>query len=296
MSLNMASTQVYKNQELEVTLDAGTDITGHGGNIFMHYVNPYGSSGSYTTAMTIVSAADGTALYTIPADTLSIEGVWGVNMYFLAEKTPGEVVYFYVKEVWESAKAGVITVDDVKNLLNITDTAKDGLIDMLIPMVQDRLIKITGNPFTVKEIDYTGAVTFDASGDTITASNSFEAQGFADGDEIALAGSYRNDGYYKVASVSSAVITLSDDFDVVDELSGANVVIRLVKWEPGVKPVVANMIKYDMDERPGLRGIGAERFGDYQVTFQSNITGGGGMGYPRQIINGLAPYMRVRFV
>jgi hypothetical protein len=48
--------------------------------------------------------------------------------------------------------AAVITTDEVKIFLQITDTSKDDLIDALIPIVQDNIIEYCNDDFTTNSV------------------------------------------------------------------------------------------------------------------------------------------------
>jgi hypothetical protein len=80
---------------------------------------------------------------------------------------------------------------------------------------------------------------------------------------------------------------------VASEISGASIVIGVVDWPRGIKPIVANMLRYDMDVRPVLKGVSSESIGDYSVTYTS---GGGGYGYPADIMYGLSIYQIPHYV
>lgn len=191
----------------------------------------------------------------------------------------------------------IITLDEVKTYLAITGVASDSLIQTYIPIVQRRVVEICNNPFLASYEN--GRLLLEGQGvvfatNKMTADDSFGDAGFAAGDEIVVDGSYRNDGYYIVSTVTDDEITLyASAGTVVSEISGASIVVGVVDWPRGIKPIVANMLRYDMDVRPLLKGVSSESIGDYSVTYTNT---GGGYGYPADIMYGLSIYQIPHYV
>ena len=189
---------------------------------------------------------------------------------------------------------GVITLAETKELLNITVTTYDDDFNVLIPIVQDRVVRLTNNEFRTR---LKLADTFTFSGTTVTANNgNFATEGFDDDDDVLIEGAYRNNGYYVVSSISTSVMTISTGAlcsrTPVAELSGATIILTVVRWEQAIKPVIANMVWFDYKIRPTLKGIRSESLGPYSVSYAS----GGEFGYPDDIINGLIPWTKVRYI
>ena len=90
----------------------------------------------------------------------------------------------------------IITVDEVKTLLEITGTSKDKIIENLIPLVQDFVLTYCNNEFLISNRYYiAGSIAF-VEGDppTITDSESyFETAKFTDGMHLKISGSVDND-------------------------------------------------------------------------------------------------------
>ncbi len=192
----------------------------------------------------------------------------------------------------------IITLDEVKTYLGITGVGSDALINTYIPIVQRRVVEICNHPFLASyehgKLMLEGQeVVFTTN--TLTASDSFGDAGFVDGDEIVIDGSYRNDGYYIVSTVADTVATLyASAGTVVSEISGASIVIGVVDWPRGIKPVVANMIRYDIDVRPLIKGVTSETIGDYSVMY--SLPYRNGYGYPAEILYGLSIYQIPHYV
>jgi len=217
----------------------------------------------------------------------------------------------------------IITLDEVKILLGLTTADHDSVIQKIIPMMPSRVADICDNHFFAAGVDvgfideerrwsgrfhnymgegiYTsqhgGLYTFDgmdfsASTNTIELRNrdSFESEGFADGDEIYVGNSYQNDGYYEMSTVTTDTLTLVSagashygaENVVKAELSGATIFVFVVNWPRDIKPVVASMIRYDYEERPKLNGARSKSLGPWSESYGSNS-----YGYPEEIISGL---------
>lgn len=181
----------------------------------------------------------------------------------------------------------IITVPRVKDLMQITDNTKDGIIFEMIPVARDRIVEITQNPFVQGDIYLAGITcTFTSGTRTIDASSSFSAEGFATGDEIRIDYSYRNDGYYTISTIDDDEIVLVSADTIVSEISGASITISLVEYPPGIEHTIAAMIYYDVYERNTRYGVQSESLGDYSASyFRENS-----YGYPKDLIAMLDPW------
>lgn len=188
----------------------------------------------------------------------------------------------------------LITATEVTVFSDISASAATITASGLIPVAQERVNWICNSYFT-SDLYLQQQVTFDASAGTITGDSSYVSEGFADGDEIYIYHSYRNDGYYEVATVTSGVITLASTESVVAELSGRSVLISVVQWPADLKYAVAQMIYYDYDQR-GSRTPGATsvRLGPWSESYDKG--GSGEFGYPQDILAPLYSHRVVRLI
>lgn len=126
-----------------------------------------------------------------------------------------------------------------------------------------------------------GAFTIDSTAKTITStSDSFTD--FATDDDIYINRSYRNDGYYTIATVTDTVITVQEDIKDGDD----NIIIYLVDYPLSISNIAARMIGWDVLKRNKTAGMDTERIGTYSYKLQEI----GGMGYPQDIANALKSY------
>jgi hypothetical protein len=189
----------------------------------------------------------------------------------------------------------MIDVGEVKMFLNYTDTTYDTRIRQWIPYARDRVIRICNNQFTDHEIETYGGEYVFSTGNTIyCVDGDFTEEGFVAGDWCRVKGSVKNDGTYKIATVTSTLLTVTDEFEMLHEDTDAigllrTVYITYVRFPKAIKPVVANMIRYDMTERANRTGVASERIGNYSVSYHRAASLG--FDYPDDIIGGLDPWV-----
>ena len=186
----------------------------------------------------------------------------------------------------------IITATEVTVYSNITASAATITASGLIPIVQERITQITNNYF-VNDLFLQGTMNFTADAYTITAQSSFASAGFADGDEIHIYNSYRNDGYYLVDTVSATTLTLDDGETIVAELSGRSILISVADWPTDLKYTAAQMVYFDYDLRaersPGATSM---RLGPWAESYSES--GSGDWGYPQDVIAALFDYRIAR--
>lgn len=186
----------------------------------------------------------------------------------------------------------IITLEEVKTLLQITNTDSDSLIIQLIPLVLTDVLEITNNYFLDTNIRYnSNTISFSSTVVsstpiyTIQDSNSmFITEYLEKATDINITGSKYNDGNYSVDSVTSNSITLNSNYNtsLTTESSGNDVYITRVNYPKSIKLILANMIKYRMQKNLG-DGIKSKKIDDYSVTYDSINKGG----YPKSIISSL---------
>ncbi len=189
----------------------------------------------------------------------------------------------------------VITATECTVLSNITASAATITAGGLIPIVQDRICSLTNNYFTT-DLYLQGSVTFNATARSIVMSDSdFDSVNFLAGDDILVYGSYRNDDVYELASVSGSTLTVISSQSVVGELSGASVLISVVRWPRPVQQTAALMVAYDYDVRPKQSAnIKSRSLGPWSESYTSGSEDR--FGYPTKITDALIPYRMARVV
>ena len=180
----------------------------------------------------------------------------------------------------------IISVEEAKRFLQITDNSKDELIKMLIPIVQDFVVKYTRNFFEIltdsiyresNEISFSNGKITDAYEKLIES-------GFIPNIHVRVSGSVLNDGIYEVTDVEASALTLSADIPLTDEPSGAAVKLTAVKFPKGIKLPVAQLIGYNL-EKQRHRGLASERLADWLANYESD--------YPKALLSGLNQFRKI---
>ena len=196
----------------------------------------------------------------------------------------------------------LVTAAEVKTFSGLTATY-DTEIGIFIPIVEDRISKICNNYFWEKDVRLESWVsTFtNADPDTITSDSNWDTDGhFAADDDFVITGSWKNDGFRTIASLSTTTATLTSSNELVDEahtesdVDAEYVYFTLVNWPDALKDIASQMIRFDIINRPKRSGVRSESIGNYSVTFETG--GQGTYGYPDDIIGHLKTWMRPRFI
>lgn len=185
----------------------------------------------------------------------------------------------------------LLTATDVIALTGISASYDTIVASGLIDQVTNRINEICNNYFTT-DLYVQDTVTFNGSALTVVANGGdFVDRGFADGDEVYIYRSYRNDGYYMVNSVTTSTLTLASGQTVIAEKSGRSVLVSVVQWPASLKQIAADMVKYDLEDRrshsPGVR---SRSLGPWSESYEEVSNGG----YPTPIMDALRSYMIVR--
>lgn len=189
----------------------------------------------------------------------------------------------------------IVTLSEIKSLMQIEGTSKDALITMLIPMIQSFVNDFTNNYFTDPDICITGdSLTF-VTGDPATITDEregFEAAGFMPEMLVYVDGTFFNDGYYKISTVEPGTLTLATGETLVNESPSKYRPVDVVraKIPEAIKLAMAKIIGYEISEK---KDVQAESVGTYSVTFKNNSNAG--KAYPENIINALKPYRKIKF-
>lgn len=186
----------------------------------------------------------------------------------------------------------LLTATEVTVYSSISASAATISTSGLIPTVQERIATICNNTFGT-DLDLQTNVTFNATARTITTeSATWASYGFAAGDDIYVYRSYKNDGFYTVASITTTVLTLASGSSVVDELSGRSILFTVVKWPADLKPTAARMVEYDYEQR-GKRtpGVRSRSLGPLSESYGETV---GAYGYPEDLIEPLYDHRIVR--
>lgn len=167
----------------------------------------------------------------------------------------------------------ITTKTEVKELLQIpaSDTSKDNLIDSLIVIVQDFIVRrinsFAADGFFVEGLD----LVFKSSDKTITSQNqSFRLSGFRAGDEIRISKSLRNNKIFTIASITDDKITVTEDLKDEDPLndygSYYRVIVQKVEFTDDIKLAAADFIALKLNKEKTVK---SRSLGDHSESFFS---------------------------
>jgi len=176
----------------------------------------------------------------------------------------------------------ILTATEVTIYSNISASAATIAASGLIPIVQERVVQILNNEF-VTDMMVVASASFTASTITLYA-NEWAEFGFANGDEVVVRNSYRNDGYYEVSGFVGSEATLATGYTAIGELSGRSIIFAVVKWPLQVKRAAALLVAYDYDTRPNVSaGVKSYSLGPFSESY-SEDKGLGTFGYPQDLL------------
>lgn len=100
---------------------------------------------------------------------------------------------------------------------------------------------------------------------------------------------YMQDMLVTVTGVEGNVVTVAED--LYDE---SGVVITKVKYPSDVKVGVANLLKWELENRDKV-GVSSETISRHSVTYFDMTGDNSTMGFPKALMGFLRPYMKARF-
>ena len=195
----------------------------------------------------------------------------------------------------------IITVDEVKDILNIDGSSYDNDINRLIPYVQEDICAYCNNYFqdgyvyreSMSYISFVRGSTGSSADNIVDNDSKFLARGFLSDMDIVVEGGYSNVGFHHVVTAAAGKLTLDstgeiigqDPGDTVDDNYIGMLKVSRVNWPRAIKLPVAQMIHY-LIENPKPSDIKSETIDDYSVTFV------GMHSYPDRVAQGLRKYRR----
>ena len=196
----------------------------------------------------------------------------------------------------------IATKAELKTLAKITSMDQEDMIDLLIPTVEDDIRQYCNNGFRDENVYIrTGDISFThntAAADTINldaGSEGFTDAQFKSGQTVQVQGSYNNNGFFEVETVTSTVMTLYAYAnrpyypELVTEDEGVLVQINKVEYPKAIKLIEAQMLKYKLTNYD--YSIQSETVARFSVTFNQDMRNG----YPNAIMSGLNRWRRPVF-
>lgn len=190
----------------------------------------------------------------------------------------------------------IASLTELKALLQMTSTTQDDLLNRIMPIVEDDIRQYCNNGFrnprvyvSSAEISFTHNST---SGDTINLDiganeNGFVIAQFKAGQTVQVTGSYNNNNFFEIESVTSTALTLYSSTSLpyyptlANEGELLNVVIHKVEYPAAVKNIAAQMCRYKLTNHD--YSVESESVSRYSVTYAKDHDSG----YPKGLMGGL---------
>lgn len=177
----------------------------------------------------------------------------------------------------------IITLAQVKSLLNISGTAKDTLISVLIPEVEAKYLQIRNIPFMQIQADIT-------SGDaTVSNLKLYPETDFSytiENDNSVAAFIDRTDYFYNSTNSIDNYVTEIDienntiELDTAPAATATDVIFTV--YPKGAKFIAAKLIQYFMQSN-SMNGLQSESVGSYSYSRGGSQGGGNPFGVPDDI-------------
>ena len=203
----------------------------------------------------------------------------------------------------------IITLEEVKTALGITDTSQDEELVSLILSVQEQIFTYCNNWFVDTRFNFSStSLVFSPSVPTPTtnakiedANNDFVAKGFYDGMEIIVRCAERNYGNKTVRSVTANRLILGNNEDIIAESSSTQIYLLKMMVPYSLKNLALKMVKMNYGEGGGIyTDIKSESVGNYSVSYGGGSGGssgsGGGSLYPSGIQAQLNMFRKAKFI
>lgn len=176
----------------------------------------------------------------------------------------------------------IMTVSELRQF--VTTDEEDAVLEVKLQALELLIRAYTNNNFQKRAFRAVAVAMSEGRLLLTTASNSFKA-----GDTLQITDSELNAGLVTVETVSNDEITVKEE--LYDE---SGVVITKVVYPMDVKMGVANLIKWELDNRDKV-GVQSETISRHSVTYFNMDGDNSLMGYPKSLLGFLKPYQKARF-
>jgi hypothetical protein len=177
----------------------------------------------------------------------------------------------------------LMTVTELRQYVTSDET--DQVLEAQLQALELSIRAYTNNNFQVRPFR---AVAVAMSGSNTLMVNT--AIPFKVGDTLQITDSdLQDNALVTVEAVDGGTITVKED--LYDESA---VVITKVAYPADVKMGVANMVKWELDNRDKV-GVASETISRHSVTYFDMSGDNSTMGYPKAVLGFLRPYMKARF-
>lgn len=177
----------------------------------------------------------------------------------------------------------ILSVEELKNY--ITTDEEDQVLKDKLSALEILIRAYTNNNFQVRPFRSVAVAVSDGNQLLTTGTVPFKV-----GDTLQITESeLQNNILVTVSDVSGNNITVAED--LYDE---SGVVITKVVYPADIKVGVANLMKWDLNNRDNI-GVQSETISRHSVTYFNMDANNTAIGYPVSLVGFLKPYMKARF-
>lgn len=164
----------------------------------------------------------------------------------------------------------IATRTEIKELLQITGTSNDDLIDTLIPIISDWMFQYCNNKFFDNRVVEKSSDIYFTSNNTINLDDGgFTDDFFTAGMEINVTGSILNEGNFILQTVTDTVLTVTTT-DIVTENFDETITVTRVVYPVALKNLLSSLIAESIEYGKRKAGAKSEGFSDFSITYASS--------------------------
>lgn len=182
----------------------------------------------------------------------------------------------------------IITVQEAKEFLGITDNSKDMQIEKKLKALEIKIRNLTNNKFQDKKVRTIGNYLIE--GNKVKGID-FLALGFRKDNTIEISGSILNDGIYGIIEVDGNSITLNRELESESTLQ---TLITKIVYPYDIVEGVIKLLDYDFKMSDKI-GIKSETISRYSVTYYDVNSSENIEGYPSSLMKFLNKYKKLRW-
>ncbi len=176
----------------------------------------------------------------------------------------------------------IMEVSELKQFIS-TDI-EDSVLEAKLQALELLIRAYTNNNFQKRAFRAVAVAVSSGHQLMVNTPNPFKA-----GDTLQVTDSELNAGLVNVRTSSNGTITVKEE--LYDE---SGVIITKVVYPMDVKMGVANLLKWELDNRDKV-GVASETISRHSVTYFNMDGDNSLMGYPKSLLGFLKPYMKARF-
>lgn len=175
----------------------------------------------------------------------------------------------------------IMTVAELRQLVNSEET--DQALEVRLQALELLIRAYTNNNFQVRAFR---AVAVAVEGNQLMLNSPHP---FRVGDTLHITESDFNAGLVNITAIDGGTITVKEEL-----FNESGVLVTKVQYPANLKMGVANMLKWDLENRDKI-GVQSETVSRHSITYFNMDGDNSTVGYPKSLLGFLRPYMKARF-